>query len=203
MNQSHISNSATQDRGRGLSFFCDRILAGLGIMALAPLMGGIAVLVKLTSKGPVFYWSERIGIENKRFLMPKFRTMKIGTPALATHLLEAPETRMTPVGSFLRRMSLDELPQLFTILKGDLAVIGPRPALFNQDDLISLRTQMGIHTIRPGLTGWAQVNGRDDLPISQKVKFEKYYMEHRCLRLDLKIILMTIFKVLSADGVRH
>ena len=163
----------------------------------------IAALVKLTSRGPVLYWSERIGINNTIFKMPKFRTMRMDTPAVATHLLTDPDRYFTPVGKFLRKLSLDELPQLVSILKGDMSFVGPRPALFNQDDLVALRTKNGVHVLTPGLTGWAQINGRDELPIPVKVEFDAYYLKHRSFLLDLKILFMTLFKVLRREGVAH
>ncbi len=166
-------------------------------------MLAIAILVKVTSKGPVLYWSDRIGTDNKIFKMPKFRTMKINTPAVATHLLSNPKQYLTRVGKFLRRSSLDELPQLLSILKGDMSFVGPRPALFNQDDLIQLRTKKGIHKLTPGLTGWAQINGRDELPIPVKVEFDEYYMKHRSFLFDLKILWLTLLKVLRKEGITH
>lgn len=163
----------------------------------------VALIVRLTSLGAVLYWSERIGQNNKVFNMPKFRSMRQNTPAIATHLLQDSEQWMTPVGSFLRRSSLDELPQLWSILKGDMSFVGPRPALFNQNDLITLRTEAGVHALLPGLTGWAQVNGRDDLPIPEKVKLDVEYMHRRSFWFDLKIIWMTVKKVVSSEGVSH
>lgn len=163
----------------------------------------VALLVKLTSPGPVLYWSNRVGKDNRIFRMPKFRTMRIGTPAVATHLLADPGQFLTPVGGLLRKTSLDELPQIFTILKGDMSIVGPRPALFNQDDLIALRTAKGVHELTPGLTGWAQVNGRDELPIPVKVGYDEYYLKHRSLLLDLKIVLLTMKKVVVGEGVAH
>lgn len=163
----------------------------------------IAVLVKLTSKGPVMYWSDRVGRQNNIFKMPKFRTMRINTPAVATHLLADPDHFLTPVGKFLRKSSFDEFPQLFSILKGDMSIVGPRPALFNQDDLIALRTQKGVHRLTPGLTGWAQVNGRDELPISVKVEYDLYYLQHQSFLLDIRIIMKTFLKVMLSEGVKH
>jgi O-antigen biosynthesis protein WbqP len=173
-----------------------------GILMLVPLLL-VALLVSLTSKGPIFYWSDRIGRDNTIFRMPKFRTMRVGTPALATHLLEEPDSHLTPIGSFLRRSSLDELPQLWSILVGDMSIVGPRPALFNQNDLISMRTRAGVHHLTPGLTGWAQVNGRDELPIPEKVKYDVEYLRRRCMIFDLRIIGLTIAKVLRLEGVSH
>ena len=163
----------------------------------------VAVLVKLTSKGPALYWSERIGKNNATFKMPKFRTMRIDTPAVATHLLGDPDQFLTLIGKFLRKSSLDELPQLFSILKGDMSIVGPRPALFNQDDLVSLRTVKGVHVLPPGLTGWAQINGRDELPIPVKVEFDEYYLQNQSFLLDLKIIFRTVYNVAKSEGVSH
>jgi len=162
-----------------------------------------ALAVRLTSPGPVLYWSDRVGHNNRIFRMPKFRSMRIDTPAVATHLLQNPEQWLTPIGSFLRKSSLDELPQLWCILKGDMSFVGPRPALFNQDDLIALRTENGVHELVPGLTGWAQINGRDELPIPQKVQLDVEYLEGRSLFFDIKILWMTVLKVLARDGVSH
>jgi O-antigen biosynthesis protein WbqP len=166
-------------------------------------MSLVAALVKLTSPGPVFYWSDRVGRNNLIFKMPKFRTMRTDTPALATHLLGDPDRWLTPVGKFLRKSSLDELPQLFSILSGDMSIVGPRPALFNQDDLIDLRTEKGIHHLTPGLTGWAQINGRDELPIPVKVEFDEWYLKNRSFVLDLRIIFRTFVKVVKSEGVKH
>jgi len=163
----------------------------------------IALLVKITSKGPFFYWSDRVGVDNEIFKMPKFRTMRADTPAVATHLLNDPDAYLTPVGPFLRKSSLDELPQLWSVLKGDMSFVGPRPALFNQDDLIALRAEKGVHRLIPGITGWAQINGRDDIPIPKKVEFDAYYLNHRSFFLDLKILFLTFFKVTRAENVSH
>lgn len=163
----------------------------------------VAILVKTTSPGPILYWSDRVGRFNKIFRMPKFRTMRVGTPAVATHLLSDPAAYLTPVGSFLRRSSLDELPQLWSILRGDMSFVGPRPALFNQDDLIELRVQKGVDVLVPGLTGWAQVNGRDELPIPDKVELDSEYLKHRTFWFDLKILWLTFLKVVRRDGVSH
>ncbi len=163
----------------------------------------VALMVKLTSMGPVLYWSDRVGKDNSIFKMPKFRTMLLDAPAVATHLLENPDKYLTPIGSFLRKLSLDELPQLWSVLKGDMSFVGPRPALYNQDDLIALRTEKGIHKITPGITGWAQVNGRDDLPIPVKVSFDEYYLNHRSFAFDLYTILLTVLKVIRKEGVQH
>lgn len=163
----------------------------------------VVLAVKLTSLGPALYWSERVGRHNRIFKMPKFRSMRIDTPAVATHLLQNPEHWLTPIGSFLRKSSLDELPQLWSILKGDMSFVGPRPALYNQDDLIALRTDKGVHELVPGLTGWAQINGRDELPIPQKVQLDVEYLQRRSFLFDLKILWMTMLKVLARDGVSH
>jgi len=163
----------------------------------------VAVLVKLTSKGPALYWSKRVGKNNVIFKMPKFRSMKIDTPAVATHLLEDPKSVLTPIGDFLRKSSLDELPQIWCVLKGDMSFVGPRPALFNQDDLIALRTEYGIHKLIPGLTGWAQVNGRDELPIPEKVSLDLEYMENHSMAFDVRILWVTFLKVLKQEDVTH
>jgi O-antigen biosynthesis protein WbqP len=163
----------------------------------------IAVLVRLTSKGSALYWSDRVGADNEIFKMPKFRTMRIDTPAVATHLLKDTDAYLTPIGSFLRKMSLDELPQLWSVLKGDMSFVGPRPALFNQDDLVALRTAKGVQRLIPGITGWAQINGRDDLPIPVKVEFDVHYLENRSLMFDMKILFLTLLKVLRREGVTH
>lgn len=163
----------------------------------------VAILVKLTSKGPALYWSDRVGKNNIIFKMPKFRSMQVNTPTVATHLLVDPKSVLTRIGNFLRKSSLDELPQLWSIIKGDMSFVGPRPALFNQDDLIALRTEQGVHALTPGLTGWAQVNGRDELPIPQKVALDVEYLEHQSLSLDIKIIWLTFIKVIKKDGVSH
>lgn len=173
------------------------------MILFAPAMLVIAALVKMSSRGPVIYWSDRIGKDNAIFTMPKFRTMRIDTPAVATHLLCDPDHYLTPVGKFLRRSSLDELPQLVSILTGDMSIVGPRPALFNQDDLVALRTVKGIHVLAPGLTGWAQINGRDELPIPVKVELDEYYLKNRSFALDMRIIVLTLFKVLKREGVTH
>ena len=163
----------------------------------------VSLLVRITSKGPVLYWSDRVGKNNTIFKMPKFRTMRTDTPAVATHLLDDPDSWLTPIGKFLRKSSLDELPQLFSIISGDMSIVGPRPALFNQDDLINLRTAKGVHLLTPGLTGWAQINGRDELPIPVKVDFDEYYLKNQSSFLDIKIIFMTLVKVLKREGVQH
>lgn len=172
-------------------------------MFLVPPIAVVAIAVRLTSPGPALYWSDRIGKNNRVFKMPKFRSMRIDTPAVATHLLQNPGQWLTPIGSFLRKTSLDELPQLWSILKGDMSFVGPRPALYNQEDLIALRTEKGVHELVPGLTGWAQVNGRDELPVEQKVELDAEYLNKRSFLFDLKILWMTSLKVLSRDGVSH
>jgi O-antigen biosynthesis protein WbqP len=181
----------------------DLVLAVLIAVMLAVPVLLVAMAVKLTSHGPALYWSDRIGRHNRIFRMPKFRTMKIGTPAVATHLLKDPKVYLTPIGSFLRKSSLDELPQLWSILIGDMSFVGPRPALFNQDDLVALRTERGVHELLPGLTGWAQVNGRDELPIPQKVELDVEYLRRRSFLFDLRIVWLTVIKVLRRDGVSH
>jgi len=163
----------------------------------------VAMAVRLTSKGPALYWSDRVGRNNVIFKMPKFRSMRVGTPAVATHLLADARSHLTPIGSFLRNSSLDELPQLWSILAGNMSFVGPRPALFNQQDLIALRTELGVHTLVPGLTGWAQVNGRDALPIPEKVKLDVAYLQRQSLWFDVRILWMTFVKVLRRDGVSH
>jgi O-antigen biosynthesis protein WbqP len=175
------------------------IVAGLLIVLIVV----ISVLVKLTSKGPILYWSDRVGMNNTIFRMPKLRSMKMDTPAVATHLLVDPGGVLTPIGGFLRKSSLDELPQLWCILKGDMSFVGPRPALFNQGDLIALRTEKGVDKLLPGLTGWAQVNGRDELPIQEKVNLDEEYMERESLRFDIYILWLTVLKVLRRDGITH
>lgn len=172
------------------------------ILLMLPI-GVIALFVKLTSKGPVLYWSDRVGQSNKIFKMAKFRSMRIGTPTVATHLLNDPASYLTPIGAFLRKSSLDELPQLWNIIKGDMSFVGPRPALYNQSDLINLRTQNGVHLIKPGLTGLAQINGRDELPLEEKVALDIKYLQHNTRKLDLKIIWLTAIKVIRRDGVTH
>lgn len=170
---------------------------------LFPLVVLLALAVRTSSSGPVLYWSDRVGRNNRIFRMPKFRSMRSDTPALATHLLSDPERWLTPIGSFLRRTSLDELPQLWSILKGDMSFVGPRPALFNQDDLVALRVERGIHLLTPGLTGWAQVNGRDELRIAEKVEFDAVYLARRSFLFDLKILWLTVVRVVSRDAVSH
>lgn len=178
----------------------------LALIAAALLLAPFVMVwlaVRLTSRGPALYWSDRVGRDNVIFKMPKFRSMRVGTPAVATHLLSDPKVYLTPIGSFLRKSSLDELPQLWSILKGDMSFVGPRPALFNQDDLIAMRTEAGVDRLLPGLTGWAQVNGRDELPIPQKVALDVAYMQRRSLWFDVRILWLTALKVVSRDGVSH
>ena len=163
----------------------------------------VALAVRLTSPGSALYWSDRVGRNNVIFKMPKFRSMRVGTPAVATHLLADPATHLTPIGSFLRKSSLDELPQLWSILVGDMSFVGPRPALFNQHDLIALRTEQGVHTLVPGLTGWAQINGRDELPIPEKVELDVQYLQRQSLWFDMCILWKTFLKVLKHEGVKH
>lgn len=181
----------------------DLLLSLLASLVLALPLLLIAFCVKATSPGPVFYWSDRVGRNNALFRMPKFRSMRIDTPEVATHLLERPDQWLTPIGSFLRRSSLDELPQLWNILRGEMSFVGPRPALHNQHDLIALRTELGVHTLRPGLTGWAQINGRDELPIDQKAFLDAWYKQHCSFKLDSRILVQTVLKVLLREGVNH
>lgn len=181
----------------------DVLLAALLAASLLPIVLLLALLVKLSSKGPVLYWSDRVGKDNRIFRMPKFRTMVIDTPEVATHLLARPESFLTPIGSFLRKTSLDELPQLWNILNGDMSFVGPRPALFNQDDLVQLRTRAGVHALVPGLTGWAQVNGRDELSIPEKVKLDAEYLRRFSFAFDLQILFMTALYVARRDGIKH
>jgi len=181
----------------------DLLMSFLALVIFSPLIISVALLVKLASKGPALYWSDRMGRQNIIFKMPKFRTMQVGTPAVATHLLSGSGQYLTPVGSFLRKSSLDELPQLWSILVGDMSFVGPRPALFNQDDLIALRTQYGVDELVPGLTGWAQVNGRDELSIPIKVQYEVEYLQKQSFWFDLKILGLTFLKVVRRAGVSH
>ena len=182
---------------------CDILSSSLLLILFAIPMALIALAVKLTSKGPVLYWSDRVGRWNRIFKMPKFRSMRTNSPQVATHLLSNPNAYLTPIGGGLRRSSLDELPQLFSVLNGDLSLVGPRPALFNQDDLIALRTESGVHNLVPGITGWAQVNGRDELPIPEKVLLDCEYLRTRSFWLDIKILFLTVLKVLRREGVSH
>lgn len=181
----------------------DLCLALLALIILLLPILVVALMVRLTSTGPVLYFSDRVGRYNRIFKMPKFRTMQVNTPAVATHLLSNPAQFLTPIGSFLRKSSLDELPQLLSIIRGDMSFVGPRPALFNQDDLVALRTHYGVDKLVPGLTGWAQINGRDELPIPEKVKLDVDYMNNQSFLFDLKIILLTFLKVLRRDGIQH
>ena len=181
----------------------DLALAVFASVVLAVPVAMLALAVRLTSDGPSLYWSDRVGRHNKLFKMPKFRSMRVGTPAVATHLLVNPKAHLTPIGGFLRKSSLDELPQLWSIWTGDMSFVGPRPALFNQADLIALRTGLNVHLMLPGLTGWAQVNGRDELPIPQKVALDAYYLQHRSTLLDVRVIWMTFVKVVRRDDVSH
>lgn len=174
----------------------------MAVVLLVPILM-VALLVRVTSIGPALYWSDRVGINNKIFKMPKFRSMRLGTPVVATHLMVDPNTHLTRIGSFLRRTSLDELPQLWSILLGDMSFVGPRPALFNQYELINLRTDLNVHKLKPGLTGWAQVNGRDEISIAQKVKFDAEYLDRRSLLFDFYILWLTFMKVFKGDGVSH
>lgn len=175
----------------------------MAVLLLAVPISIVAILVRLTSKGSVLYWSDRVGRNNVIFKMPKFRTMRMDTPAVATHLLPDPKSFLTPIGGFLRKSSLDELPQLWSILVGDMSFVGPRPALFNQKDLIALRTEQGVDALTPGLTGWAQVNGRDELPIPQKVAFDMQYLQRQSFAFDMRILWLTFVKVIRRDGVTH
>ena len=181
----------------------DLLLAAVTLSIFSPAMVFVAIMVLISSPGPAIYWSDRVGQRNRIFKMPKFRTMRVDTPAVATHLLSDPGKALTPIGSFLRRTSLDELPQLWSILKGDMSFVGPRPALFNQYDLIELRTECGVDALVPGLTGWAQVNGRDALSIADKVKFDLQYLQNRSFGMDMKILYMTFVKVMRRAEVSH
>ena len=178
------------------------VTAIIGIF-FSPLILLTYLLVKLTSKGPAIYWSKRVGKKNQLFAMPKFRSMILDTPAVATHLLTNPDSHLTPVGGFIRKTSLDELPQLWSILVGDMSLVGPRPALYNQEDLIAMRSQLGIEVLTPGLTGWAQVNGRDELDLQTKVDFDYQYLQRQSLGFDLKILWLTFLKVVRTEGVSH
>ena len=190
-------------RGVNVKRLFDLLLALCAVLILLLPVVLVAFAVRLTSKGPALYWSDRIGRDNVTFKMPKFRSMRVGTPAVATHLLADARSHLTPIGSFLRKSSLDELPQLWSILIGDMSFVGPRPALFNQHDLIALRTEQGVHTLVPGLTGWAQVNGRDELPIPEKVKLDAAYLKRQSLWFDIRILWLTFVTVLDRDGVSH
>jgi O-antigen biosynthesis protein WbqP len=181
----------------------DLLLCILAVIVFLVPICLVALLVRLTSEGPILYWSDRVGVRNQVFRMPKFRTMRVGTPAMATHLLADPDSHLTPIGSFLRKASLDELPQLWSILCGDMSLVGPRPALFNQDDLIALRTEAGVDLLVPGLTGWAQINGRDELTTLEKVKLDVEYLKSQSVWFDIRILWLTLMKVLRRDGVSH
>ncbi len=180
------------------------IAGGLaGLVLLLPLFVGLAIAVRLESPGPSLHWSRRVGRRNRIFAMPKFRTMRTGAPDVATHLLDDPKEWVTPLGRFLRRSSLDELPQLWSVLKGDMSLVGPRPALFNQDDLVTLRTEAGVDALRPGLTGWAQINGRDELPIGEKARLDREYLERMSIAFDLRILAATALSAFSGRDVSH
>jgi O-antigen biosynthesis protein WbqP len=181
----------------------DIAVALAGLILASPLLAGLALAVRLESPGASLHWSKRVGRNNRTFRMPKFRTMRTDAPDVATHLLEDPERWITPLGRALRRTSLDELPQLWSVLKGDMSLVGPRPALFNQDDLVALRTQAGVDALRPGLTGWAQINGRDELPIPEKARLDREYLERRSMAFDLQILLATAKAALTGKGVSH
>ena len=183
--------------------YFDLFIGAILSLSLVIIMLLIAVTIRLTSKGPSLYWSDRVGKNNKIFKMPKFRSMLTDTPAVATHLLDNPDVYLSPIGGFLRRSSLDELPQLFSVLKGDMSFVGPRPALYNQDDLIALRTEKGVDKLLPGITGWAQVNGRDELSIPDKVALDGEYLKRQSFWFDMKILWMTFLKVMKRDGVSH
>lgn len=199
----HLDLNCRNQSGILMKRVFDFILATILTIALSGLMLVVALAIKLSSKGPVLYWSDRVGRENIIFRMPKFRSMHIGTPALASHLMTNPMSFLSPVGAFLRRSSLDELPQLYSVLFGSMSFVGPRPALFNQEDLIKLRSDNGVLHLMPGITGWAQVNGRDHLSVVEKANLDKEYLDNKSCSLDLKIIWMTISKVLLRDGVGH
>jgi O-antigen biosynthesis protein WbqP len=181
----------------------DLVLGGTLVILFSPLLLLCWAAVRLTSPGPALHWSRRVGKANRLFDMPKFRTMRVNTPQVATHLLQEPERYLTPIGALLRKSSLDELPQLVSVWRGDLTLVGPRPALFNQDDLVTLRTRQGVHRLVPGITGWAQINGRDDLEIPVKVRYDVEYMEAQSLLMDLKILRLTLWRVIKAKGVQH
>jgi O-antigen biosynthesis protein WbqP len=198
-----MKGCAGRRKGFGVKRLFDLLLAVCAALVLALPVALSALAVRLTSPGPALYWSDRVGRGNQIFRMPKFRSMRVGTPAVATHLLTNATSHLTPIGGFLRKSSLDELPQLWSILVGDMSFVGPRPALFNQHDLIELRTAQGVHELTPGLTGWAQVNGRDELPIPDKVALDAEYLRRQSLGFDLRILWMTFVKVLRRDGVSH
>jgi O-antigen biosynthesis protein WbqP len=181
----------------------DFLLAIILLILFAPIFIVVAIIIKISDPGPALYWSKRVGRQNKLFMMPKFRSMKLSTPQVATHLLTNPEQYLISIGAFIRKSSIDELPQLLSVIKGDMSFVGPRPALFNQDDLIKLRTQYGVHELLPGITGWAQINGRDEIPIPKKVAFEVEYLNRKNFFFDLKIIFLTTYKVIKKENVSH
>jgi O-antigen biosynthesis protein WbqP len=203
MNSVQVISAPTTRKSARCKRAFDVVFSILFIVFSSPLLVSIALAVKVTSRGSILYWSDRVGQNNRIFRMPKFRSMRVGTPQLATHLLCDPSKCLTPIGGFLRKTSLDELPQLFSVLAGDLSLVGPRPALFNQDDLVMLRRQYGVDTLVPGITGWAQINGRDELPISIKVAFDREYLGRQSFAFDLKILLRTAKKVAFREGVSH
>ena len=198
-----LMNRSGANEGSFMKRLFDLVLAVLAAIVLALPVLLVALAVRLTSPGPALYWSDRVGRHNRIFRMPKFRSMRVDTPAVATHLLQDPKAWLTPIGSFLRKSSLDELPQLWSILVGDMSFVGPRPALFNQDDLIALRSAQGVDELVPGLTGWAQINGRDELPIPEKVALDVEYLRRRSFLFDLRILWLTALKVVRRDGVSH
>ncbi|MEC5398143.1 sugar transferase [Uliginosibacterium sp. H1] len=202
MNEEIDQLSETENQGM-LKRLVDIALAGGALVVLWPVLLCVAVCVRASSPGPALYWSDRVGRDNRIFRMPKFRSMRVDTPAVATHLLQNPAAAITPVGRFIRKTSLDELPQLWSVLRGDMSIVGPRPALFNQADLIEARTAAGVHRMRPGITGWAQINGRDELDVSQKVAFDAEYLASQSFLFDANIIASTILRVLRRDGVAH
>lgn len=183
--------------------FLDVLMAGIGMTLAIPVLGILIFWVKQVSPGPAIYWSRRVGKNSREFLMPKLRTMKVGTPQRATHLLTDPENYLVPGAKWIRRLSLDEIPQLWSVFIGDMSFVGPRPALFNQEDLISLRKEMGIDSLRPGITGWAQINGRDSLTVMEKVRLDNYYLENHSFLIDFKIFLKTIYKTLMAKDIAY
>ena len=195
----HLSEYRLPAWKRGM----DLVLGGMLLILSSPLLALCWAAVRLTSPGPALHWSRRVGKDNRFFVMPKFRTMRVNAPQVATHLLQQPKRYLTPIGALLRKTSLDELPQLASVWRGDLSLVGPRPALFNQNDLVGLRTRHGVHRMVPGITGWAQVNGRDELEIPLKVRYDAEYMEAQSLLLDLKIIALTLWRVLKTEGVHH
>jgi len=186
-----------------MKYIFDLLLGVVVVLVLVPFMLLVAIAVRLSSKGSALYWSDRVGKNNKIFKMPKFRSMLIDTPAVATHLLNDPDSYLSPIGGFLRSTSLDELPQLFSVLRGDMSFVGPRPALYNQDDLITLRSEKGVDKLTPGITGWAQVNGRDELSIPDKVALDVEYLNRQSFWFDMKILWMTFLKVMNRNGVSH